>query len=64
MNRYRLQRKEPVTRRNYLNGRTEPTHTYRWRDIATSDDPDALRSINPGGENYRIIDTLKGDAVI
>ena len=57
--RYRLQRKETVAMPNILGGHSFPVHTYRWRDIAASDDKDALENalLNPFSEDYRIIDT-------
>ena len=57
--RYRLQRKETVAMPNILGGHSFPVYTYRWRDIAASDDKDALENalLNPFSEDYRIIDT-------
>ena len=44
---------------NILGGHSFPVYTYRWRDIAASDDKDALENalLNPFSEDYRIIDT-------
>ena len=55
--RYRLQYKEPVTRPNILGNRSFPVHTYRWKDIAASNDYDALKKIMPNNKDYRIEDT-------
>jgi hypothetical protein len=39
-----------------------PVHTYRWKDIAMSNDKDALEKlIPPGSELYRIEDC--GEAI-
>jgi len=55
--RYRLQRKEPYTMPNILGGHSFPVHTYRWKDIAASDDREALERIMPNNKDYRIEDT-------
>ena len=55
--RYRMQRKETVARPNILGGHSFPVHTYRWRDIAASDDRTALEQALPRSNDYRIIDT-------
>lgn len=55
--RYRLQRKEAYAMPNVLGNHSFPVHTYRWKDIAASDDRAALASIMPDDKNYRIEDT-------
>lgn len=57
--RYRLQRKEPYTLPNILGNHSMPVHTYRWVDIAMSEDKKNLEKIMPLNENYRIEDTRK-----
>ena len=58
--RYRLQRKEAYALPNILGNKSFPVHTYRWRDIAASDDRNALEACLQGTSDqgdYRIIDT-------
>ena len=55
--RYRLQRKEAYAMRNILGNRSFPVHTYRWKDIAASDDRAALEKLMPNYKDYRIEDT-------
>lgn len=56
--RYRLQRKERFVLQNVLGNHSMPVHTYRWKDIAASDDYDALFAMMPKGDaKYRIEDT-------
>lgn len=55
--RYRLQRKTPYTMPNILGGHSFPVPTYRWKDIATSDDKSALEALVSDWTNYRIEDT-------
>ena len=55
--RYRLQRKESYAMPNVLGNHSFPVHTYRWKDIAASDDRAALAAIMPDDRNYRIEDT-------
>lgn len=56
--RYRLQRKEHVAMRNVLGNHSMPVHTYRWKDIAASDDRETLVAITPkDNAEYRIEDT-------
>lgn len=59
--RYRLQRKEPYTMPNILGNCSFLVHTYRWKDIAVSDDYAALEKIMPNNKNYRIEDTRPHD---
>lgn len=59
--RYRLQHKEPYVMPNILGNHFMPVHTYRWKDIAVSDDLKALKEYMPNGRNYRIIDTTEND---
>lgn len=57
MYRYRLQRKESIARPNILGNRSYPVHTYRWKDVAVSDDKQALEAMIPSGsDKYRIED--------
>lgn len=52
---YCLQRKEPYAMPNILGNKSFPVHTYRWKDIAISNDKDALKSLIPNGSaDYRI----------
>ena len=62
--RYRLQRKEPFSMPNILGNRSYPVKTYRWRDIAGSDDLAALEKIKPAGSDYRIEDTNGGGIIL
>lgn len=58
--RYRLQRRESVP--NMLGNHSMPVYTYRWKDIAVSDDKAALTDIMPQGDRYRIEDTRPQEA--
>jgi hypothetical protein len=55
--RYRLQRKETIARPNILGNHSFPVYTYRWKDIALSDDRSALEAMMPNEKDYRIEDT-------
>ena len=55
--RYRLQYREHVARPNVLGNHSFPVHTYRWKDIAASDDRAALEKIMPNDKDDRIVDT-------
>lgn len=55
--RYRLQHKETIARPNILGNHSMPVYTYRWKDIAASNDYEALREIMPNSKDYRIEDT-------
>ena len=57
MYRYRLQRKEPYAMQNVLGNHSMPVHTYRWKDIALSNDLQGLREHIGNRKDYRIIDT-------
>lgn len=57
--RYRLQRKEHYVLPNILGNHSMPVYTYRWKDIAMSNDIKELKKILPKSENYRIEDTQK-----
>ena len=46
--RYRLQRKETYVKANILGNRSFPVYTYRWKDIAVSNDRGALEAILQG----------------
>lgn len=59
--RYRLQRKEQYVKPNVLGNHSMPVYTYRWKDIAASDDRKALEEIMPDTKDYRIEDTRKGE---
>ena len=56
--RYRLQRKEQIVRPNVLGNHSFPVYTYRWKDIAASDDYTALEKLMQKSKAYRIEDTL------
>lgn len=58
--RYRLQRKATYYMPNVLGGHSQPVVTYCWKDIAVSDDKEALEAIRPDGRNYRIVDSRRG----
>ena len=45
--RYCLQRKEQFVMPNILGNRSFPVYTYRWKDIAASDDRAALERLMP-----------------
>ena len=55
--RYRLQTKETVARPNILGNHSCPVITYRWKDVAASDDRSELEKIMPNNREYRIEDT-------
>lgn len=55
--RYRLQRKETVACPNILGNHSFPVYTFRWKDIAASDDRAALEEIMPNTKDFRIEDT-------
>ena len=55
--RYRLQRREKCAMPNILGNHSFPVHTWRWRDVAVSDDKAGLELMMPNGEDYRIEDT-------
>lgn len=55
--RYRLQKKVPIARPNILGNHSFPVHTYQWKDIAVSDDREALVKVMPNDRDYRIEDT-------
>jgi hypothetical protein len=57
--RYRLQRREQIIMPNILGNHSMPAYiyTYRWKDIAASDDRAALETLVTNGEGYRIEDT-------
>lgn len=43
---------------NILGNHSFPVYTYRWKDVAISDDKDALKELIPiGSKEYRIEDT-------
>lgn len=55
--RYRLQRKEAYAMPNILGNHSFPVHTYRWKDVAMSDNRDDLEKIMPNNTEYRIEDS-------
>ena len=56
--RYRLQRRERYVMPNILGGHSFPLYTYRWKDIAASNDRQALEDMMPKTNSlYRIEDT-------
>lgn len=56
--RYRLQRREQYVTPNILGGHSFPLYTYRWKDIAASNDRQALEDMMPKTNSlYRIEDT-------
>lgn len=55
MFKYRLQRKDRYLMKNILGNCSFPVDTYRWKDIAMSDDYSALEKLMPDNKNYRII---------
>lgn len=59
--RYRLQRKEQYVKSNILGNHSFPVYTYRWKDIAASNDRKELEKIMPSDMNYRIEDTRPYD---
>ncbi len=61
--RYRLQQKSAFAMPNILDNHSFPVHTYRWKDIAASDDRSALEKLMPNHENYRIEDTRPNENV-
>lgn len=63
--RYRLQRKEQFVLSNILGNKSFPVYSYRWKDIAASDDKKALEALLKilDDENYRIEDTRNGGEI-
>lgn len=59
--RYRLQYKEPISKPYVIGNRSYPYPTFRWKDIAISDDANALEAMIPpfATKNYRIEDTRR-----
>ncbi len=57
--RYRLQRRERYVLPNTLGGTSQPVYTYRWKDIATSDERDLLEIMAGGREDLRVIDVFE-----
>lgn len=55
--RYRLQHKEQYVLPNILGNHNFPVYTFRWKDIAISDDKRALENMALNSVDYRIIDT-------
>lgn len=55
--RYRLQIKVPIARPNILGNHSFPVHSYQWKDIAASDDREALVKVMPNDRDCRIEDT-------
>jgi hypothetical protein len=47
-----------VARPNILGNRSFPVYTYQWKDIAGSDDLEALQAVCPNDKDHRIEDTL------
>ena len=62
--RYRLQRKERIFRPCIIGNHSYPLPTYRWKDVAVSDDLEALKKVVKKDDNHRIIDISKGDKVV
>lgn len=62
--RYRLQRKEQYVHPNTLGNRSFPVYSFRWKDIAASDDLNRLEKYQAEqrliGEKYRIVDVEGG----
>lgn len=58
--RYRLQRKEPDIMVNDLSDPSSPVKTFRWRDVALSNDKESLERAARGRHDLRVIDTLEG----
>ena len=64
--RFRLQQKERISRRNLIGNVYYPTPSYRWMDIAISNDLEALKKMKNeistikqiGFGEYRIEDTF------
>jgi len=54
--RYRLQVREQTATPNILGNHSFPVYSYRWRDIAASDDRSALEEVMPAGKDYRIVE--------
>ncbi len=65
--RFRLQRRERIYKPCVIGNRSYPLPTYRWKDIAASEDrtalEDILRSCEPR-ENYRVIDTRNNGEIL
>ena len=60
--RYRLQRQEQVAMPNILGNHSLPVYTYRWRDVAASDDYGELLKLMPQDGQHRIEDTRQAEA--
>lgn len=59
--RYRLQRKEGCYIPNTLGNHSFPVHTFRWKDVAASNDRTELEKLMPNQKDYRIEDTRPFD---
>ena len=62
--RYRLQRKERIAMPCIIGNKSMPLPTYRWKDIAVSDDFDALLTYYVDDGAHRIIDTADSDKIM
>lgn len=65
--RYRLQYKQPYAMPNVLGNHSFPVHTYKWVDIAASNDLEALKEYAGArihNSKYRIEDTRKNEITI
>lgn len=54
--RYSLQRKERFVIPNTLGNCSFPVYTYRWKDVAMSNDRKLLEADMPNDKDYRIED--------
>ena len=63
--RYRLQIKESIHHPYVIGNRSYPYPTFRWKDIAVSDDLEALKKcMTMKDDRYRIIDTHNQDMCV
>ena len=63
--RYRLQRKESVSLPCIIGNHSYPLPSYRWKDIAVSDDLEALKGCMAEKDDlHRIIDTQDEDKIV
>lgn len=63
--RYRLQRRESISRPCIIGNHSYPLPTYRWKDVAVSDDLEALKGcMTKKDDLHRIIDTQDEDKTV
>lgn len=49
---FSLERKETYVKSNILGNTSQPVYTYRWKEIAISENKDALEAIKPKDDSH------------